>query len=288
MWKRVGVVITTALFIIQLFTGAVVASASNVGTAVNTGESTETAAASSVTATEESFRSISYADYQAQYTGAIYPDTQIEIPAAQYSQTTGPDCKVVDSLDGKSDVLVTGEDGTVTWQFSVTDAGFYNVRMLYYPVEGNGATIERSLYIDGEIPFEAARSINFLRTWKDSGEKVYDSHGNEYRREQVEDRSWTDYYLTSSSDYSGSPFYVYLSAGAHTVSLEAVSEPLALSQICFCQQENVKSYQEVLQEYQAKGYKAVDSSAASVKVQGEDASLKSSASLYAVEDGPKR
>ena len=84
----------------------------------------------------------------------------------------------------------------------------------YYPVEGKGAQIERTLYIDGEIPFEEARSILFYRRWVDIGEVEYSANGNEYRREQEEKPEWITFDVKSNGSNLDGYLKFYFSAGS--------------------------------------------------------------------------
>ena len=64
----------------------------------------------------------------------------------------------------------TSNDGTVTWNVNVPETGFYNIHMTYYPEKtrnedlvvlekSGGANIEKTLYINGELPFGKASKI---------------------------------------------------------------------------------------------------------------------------------
>ena len=58
-----------------------------------------------------------------------YPQSQnILIHAASYDSMTG-DQTVLDLYEGKNDVLLTQESGSVTWSFSIPEAGYYNLKM---------------------------------------------------------------------------------------------------------------------------------------------------------------
>ncbi|MDO9628842.1 MAG: hypothetical protein Q7I99_02985, partial [Acholeplasmataceae bacterium] len=110
-----------------------------------------------------------------------FPQGQnISIHAASYDLITG-DQVVLDSYENKNDVLLTQEAGSVTWSFSVPEAGYYNLIMNYYPYEGKSSIIERTLKINNEVPFNGARNITFRRIWGDKNAVIQDIHGNDIR-----------------------------------------------------------------------------------------------------------
>lgn len=230
-----------------------------------------------------SYRAGSYEAYLDTYAAADRPELSIFVPVAEFT-ATGEGTRLEPALYGKENVLVTGGDGAVTWQFEVPEEGLYNLKVLYYPVEGKGAAIERSLLLDGELPYEEARNLTFHRIWKDAGDKRYDTEGNEYRRTQEEAPAWIETALVSATNYLDTPLYFYLSAGAHSLTLQAVNESMAIAALVFCQAEAPQSYEEVYAGWLAAGYREVPADTAPAKVQGEDAAHKSSASLYGISD----
>ena len=66
----------------------------------------------------------------------------------------------------KASILLPAE-GTVTFKITVPETGFYTIDMEYYAVEAKATSIERMLYIDGQIPFSEARYLEMTKTWID-------------------------------------------------------------------------------------------------------------------------
>ena len=74
-----------------------------------------------------------------------------------------------EEIGGKM-ALYTPSIGTVTWNVSlggrnVTEAGLYSIELLYYPILGKAASIEREFYINGEAPFSEARALTLAKIW---------------------------------------------------------------------------------------------------------------------------
>ncbi len=69
--------------------------------------------------------------------------------------------------------------GSVTWtldmrSLGITTPAMYNISLDYYPIKGKTGSIERELYINGEIPFKEARSITLPKRWSSYAKEVDD------------------------------------------------------------------------------------------------------------------
>lgn len=83
----------------------------------------------------------------------------------------------------------------VQWDIEVPEDGYYNLTIKGRQNYSRGSVSSRTLYIDGEIPFEEVRSISF-----------------DYRN---------DWECKTLADEEGNPYEFYLTAGTHTLRLEA-------------------------------------------------------------------
>ena len=83
----------------------------------------------------------------------------------------------------------------IEWDFEVPEDGYYNITVKGRQNYSRGVVSSRSVYIDGEIPFDEMKEISF-----------------EYSND------WN--YLTLA-DKEGTPYNFYLTKGAHTIRLEA-------------------------------------------------------------------
>ncbi len=225
-----------------------------------------------------------FSAYYESHRNANRPQEKVEIDVLSPARYTGIVAPKVETVDGRR-AIVTAEEGLVEWKFTVKEEGLYDVVTDYYPVEGKGSTIERVLYLDGKIPYNEARAVIFNRIWgNQQEEKIYTTSGNEYRRTQCEKPQWQTVPLISNIGYTSANLKLYLTAGEHTLALEATGETLALSGIQLCQLKELPSYQDYLTAAKADGAKIVSSDTATISVQGEDAILKSSSTLYAIGD----
>ena len=206
----------------------------------------------------------------------------IRIYGRDYSkEQTTADVEILRTLDGSTDVLLTPEEEYVSWEVSVPEAGYYRLYIRYYPIEGKSSNIERILYINGEVQFDGADRIVLPRIWK-SQEMRQDINGNDIKPRQIEAPRWRETYLQDELGYITEPYLFYFEEGINTITLESIKEPLVIDYIEIRSYEKLPTYEEVLAEYQAKGYKIVEGQM--IKIQAEDAFETSSPTLYPLTD----
>ena len=140
--------------------------------------------------------------------------------------------------------------------------------------------IERALYINGSVPFFGANTLVFPRMWTDGGEVRTDNRGNQIRPTQIEVFGWQDAAFGDSLGYEAEPYRFYFEAGENTLSLEAVNEPVILGDLRLMPVQALPDYEAYAQAIPQTEMSAA-ARAALITVQGEDASLRSSPSLYA-------
>lgn len=83
----------------------------------------------------------------------------------------------------------------IEWDFEVPEDGYYNIMVKGRQNYSRGAVSSRSVYIDGEIPFDEMQAISF-------------DYSNDW-----------DY--LDLADAEGTPYNFYLTKGVHTIRLEA-------------------------------------------------------------------
>lgn len=179
-----------------------------------------------------------------------------------------------------SPCVYTPDGSTVTWRVDVPQAGMYNLKLDYLTVDSRGVDMERELRINGELPFSGAATLTFNRLWTDAGPVRKDNQGNDVRPSQVEKFDWQQAWCSDDMGYVVEPYQFYFDTGENTVSLRAVNEPMILRAITLTPVRQARSYAdyraaqpEVQMTDAGKGFQAI--------LQGEDAELRSSPSLYA-------
>ena len=95
---------------------------------------------------------------------AVAVSSASDLTAEQYAAVAHPA-----TYDG-TDAVYTPSTGSVTWTLNltekgITEPGLYSITVVYYPVEGKAAAIEREFYINYAAPFSESHSITFQKHW---------------------------------------------------------------------------------------------------------------------------
>ena len=226
----------------------------------------------------------SYAAYLAKYPDAVYPSDTVRVPGA--SGVSSPEAEVErpDSFEGIDRVLIwTNQQGNVTWQVTVKQAGFYSLKLRYFPLPGLNGRLELGLQINGERPFKGAEVCSFSGAWKDALDVKEaferDSLGNELAPEQREDSGWLEADFTDSEGYISVPYSLYFHAGDNQLTLESLRGSLAVGDLTLYQPEEAPAYA-AIKPQRAEGAP----SGYIQKIQAERPSRKSDAFLRAGAD----
>ncbi|MGN1370523.1 MAG: extracellular solute-binding protein [Aristaeellaceae bacterium] len=147
----------------------------------------------------------------------------------------------------------TGDVGSVTWTFAVPESGFYNLEVGYRALAGTTSDIQRRVLIDGEAPYEALTQIVFKRIWRD--EDIRLKNDNEIRPNADEVFEQQTIYLEDYDRRSGAPLIFHLTEGTHTLTFDAVKEPMEVMSLTFKAAPELESYQTVLAQWNAANAK---------------------------------
>lgn len=222
-----------------------------------------------------------YSNYIERYQDITRPNKEIIIQAEDFTKIEGMDIEVTQTDHGTA--VKTDEVGLIEWEVDVPEEGLYNIGIRYFPIEGKSSSIERELLINGELPFQGAATLTFPRTWANELDEIeQDNRGNDLRPRQVEQPIWQEVEFKDSEGYYTDPYLFYFQEGINTISLVSSREPLLIDYIKLYQIEEIPEYKDVKQYYDEMGY--VKTSGHMIKVQGEDATLKSDPTLYAIND----
>ena len=220
-----------------------------------------------------------YSEYQAEHKNANAPELTVPVNIFAYDAEQSTGTSIVSNYQGK-DVVLTDDRSYVLWTVEVPQAGFYNLSMEYICTPSRNVDIERILYINGEMPFRGADSLSFSRLWKDGGEIKYDNRGNMIRPSQAETFAYQQVRFKSDLGYEVDPYRFYFTKGTNTISLKAISEPVAISALELVPLKTYDTYEQYVakQPVQPQNNQAKD---ILVKVQGENSIVRSDPSLFA-------
>ena len=220
-----------------------------------------------------------------QYTSSfdqLYPQVEnILIDGHAFSDATEP-VDILTSYEGKDHVLLTSDEGKTTWQVQIDEPGFYNIKLSYYPYPGKSSAIERALYINGEIPFDGARTLTFARIWGNKNEVIQDIFDNDIRPSQIEKPEWTQTMVKDAVGYIQEPYAFYLTEGLNEIALEALREPLLIESLEIMSVKERPTYETIKATYENLGYETIENGVN--LVEAEDPAYTTSPTLYPLND----
>ncbi|MBQ9334149.1 MAG: extracellular solute-binding protein [Lachnospiraceae bacterium] len=187
------------------------------------------------------------------------------------------------SEDYESESLFTDTGSVVSFDVDVPEDGLYRLYMDYLIAESRGVAAERTVMINGEIPYEDARNISFTRIWTDGGPVKTDNQGNQIRPTQVEVFDWQNSYFRDDMGYVTEPYLFYLEKGLNTISLKADNEPVYIRELALTGETKGLDYEEYLSAHSSDPQSDAAATYEAI-VQGEDSTVRSESSLYAKYD----
>lgn len=240
-----------------------------------------------------------YKEYQADKDGNI-PGQTIEVDAGDFSryeengaQTAPQTFENYEGMEGTS--VLTAENGLIEYDIDVAESGWYDLSVVYYPIEGKSSEIQRGFFVDGELPYRELADVEFSRVWKiDVDDKVIDGNGievkawesdnqgNDMKPSMVEIPEWVTTSLYDSDGYVLDNLALYLEKGEHTISIVSRKEPMLLRKIILGAEEKADSYETVKAGWDAQGAKAT--SGHMIRIEAENVIKTSSQMLYPQQD----
>ncbi len=241
------------------------------------------AAFAAVAAARTDGTAIPYRDYLALHGGTPPASGSLEILPAETVGAEG--CTVLASLGGwNGPILATGETGFATFEIDVPETALYQAWIEYYPLPGRGGLVERSLQVDGTVPFREAERIVLPRVFRDSVRPgdLRDRLGNDLIPLLEEDPRWEGTWIRDASGLQADPLSFHLEAGLHRLTLSSVREPVAIRRILLARASQAPSVTEFLNDAASGGL--TDMGAYLQVVQAEQAGAKSDSTLVARSD----
>ncbi len=231
-----------------------------------------------LTATGTSAVVKNYATYLRAHSDAKNVFAEVSLNITDYDVDSAIGVHLESNYSGKN-VVITEDRSFVKWNIDVPESGFYNIAVEYIAIPSRNVSMERILYINGEIPFEGSDALTFQRLWKDGSEIKYDNRGNAIRPTQKEFFDYQTVLLKSDSGYEVDPYRYYFEKGINTIALESTNEPMAISGITLVPVKNYDTYESYLAKQNSKP--ADETKNIFFKVQGENAVSRSDPSLFA-------
>lgn len=225
-------------------------------------------------------RTGTYSGYLNEYANISDGKEAIDIDLFNYTAEGLGEVSVYNNYEGADKALYTDIQTETTWTVNVPEAGLYNIELDYFLPNSHGVEAERSVAINGEIPFEDAKNITLSRVWKDGGAVRVDNQGNQIRPTQVEEFCWQTTRLCDDRGYTADPYKFYFEAGTSTITFGGENEPVIIKALRLAPAEKTLTYA----EYSSKHSSATAAGDFILQIEGEDSTHRSESSLYAKYD----
>lgn len=240
-----------------------------------------------------------YQEYVAQFS-AEYPDKEYRVAASDYVRYEEDGVKAQPQLyenyeGASSTALLATETALVEYEVDIAESGFYDMSLLYYPIEGKNSEIQRAIFIDGALPYSELATVEFNRIWVNNVTESTidengivmknwekDNQGNDVKPKSMEQPEWVESYLYDSKGYITTPLSIYLESGNHTVTLVSQKEPMLLQEIIFNNSQEIQPYEKVKAAWDGQGASQV--SGQTIRLEAENADKTSSQMLYPRQD----
>lgn len=246
---------------------------------------------------KELLNTISYDTYREKYASVPRGESEIVIDAVAYdADKTTALVEVTDEYpdsDGNAvSALYVPSEGIVSWNVDIPSTAKYSIVIDYYPVEAKSVSIQRIFRINDKVPFSEARYITMTKVWVNDYEELDPETGrrfkldidrNELRPSIIQSPEWREFEFRDRDGFYSSSFEFYFEAGNNSISLESVSEPMAIKSISLVPHVDAPAYADVKKSYEEKGYAPADKSSV-IKIEAEEPVAISSQTVYPVED----
>ncbi|MCL2003017.1 MAG: extracellular solute-binding protein [Oscillospiraceae bacterium] len=228
------------------------------------------------------------------------PDVRAEYSAADFARyetggaETAPQIIAVTGEDGRGfEGVLTEEDSVIELEIDVPQSGLYDLSIRYFPIAGKSSAIQRSLFVNGVLPYRELATLEFQRVWSNRPaveatsagllEPVWqkDNQGNDIKPTMVEIPQWMDSYLYDSEGYFTGRLSLYFEQGKNTVAFFSLREPMLIHSLMISNEPYPPSYAEALAGWERAGAR---DAAQAVSFQAQNAARTSSQMLYPVQD----
>ena len=230
---------------------------------------------------------LTYSDYFDMYSGENRPSSEIYVKGTDYvSAVNGSFAKgsYGSGDDVRDNVLIwESSDGEVTYNINVEETGIYCVNMTYFPIESNNTSIELSMKIDGDTPYDTASRITLNKVWINETDIYKDSRGNQVRPAQIQSGRWCSSDFGDVDGLFNEPLIFYLEEGEHEITFSSEKANLAIESFRFYTPEELPSYSDYVGSVDASA--DVNGTPSNLfRIEGENAVYKSDSTLYPTYD----
>ena len=158
-------------------------------------------------------------------------------------------------LAGREDVLIWSVNMPyIEWTVTVPETALYHLLVDYRVLGSNYQNAQRTLLVNGELPYFEATNLYFYRFWEDKGEPKVNVQGDQIRPGQVEVAKWTESAVFDNAGRYAEPLCLSLQAGENTIRLNYTDQEMAIARMALTAPQTVPTYAEVSASFSSLPY----------------------------------
>ncbi len=224
-------------------------------------------------ASSDAASTIDYSEYISEQESLLGKGTEVIVKGNDFLSQKGAQLKKSEGLEWNN------EDGSVTWEFKIKQDGAYNLVLEYDPLGEGTDAAEISIKVDGEFPFDEAKSVFLPRLFQNDGEIRKDDEGNEFAPKVKQKEGFNSIAVFDPAGFNTEPLAFVLDKGTHKLTLELLSQPISIKSLKLVPIKETVSYKEYLNSKSGKDY-----SGEVLTFEGEDAIIRSKKSIVPLSD----
>ena len=189
---------------------------------------------------------------------------------------------IIQTESDKQGVLIGESNEWAEFTVNVPKTAVYAIKTYYFNLKGSNRTIEFALSVDGEYPYSELEALSLPRIWRDVRDEetgktiLQDGMGNDRLPDTEEVNKWNELWLWDTQGYYEEPYFLYLTAGQHTLRFTTVIGDFLLGGFELGQEEKAISYAEYFETNQSKQNNAKNTN----YWQAENYLIKNSVQIY--------
>lgn len=180
----------------------------------------------------------------------------------------------------------TGEDGFVTYRFTIASAGLYHIKAACFLPEGTGPSAVRGLEIDGAYPFREAAELTFYQLYGYENGRYFKElpDGTQVKSPRVEKPRWQTVLLRDPTGLDSEALLFYLEPGEHTLTFRGVESAMVIGAVEIAPPVSLPSYA-VYRKREEDRHGTLSGEAKTITLQAEAMGERNSPALFGVSDG---
>ena len=187
--------------------------------------------------------------------------------------------RLADGLYGQEQpyLIFDREAEEVTWTFNLSSPGRYIFSIKYGILSDGSNNAVFNILVDGQTPFFESNNIVFYRMWEETGDIAHNSLGDELRPDITEKQGWQTSPLRDGSGFYATPLVFWLEAGEHSLTLQYVSQDMAIGELYIEPYISLPDYEQVSEQYSEdcrQGAESITVQAEKVAVIRNDATIR--------------